>query len=264
MWGSMLNELTNHSQPQRIFSLRSRLYPIGHDPLPCCAASADASQLDILLCQCRILRKERRHREPAGPVGNQKISCFSLGPCKCPFDYRFWASGLVVLGVCFQALTGWAHTSRAPPLLSTGSRFGRLGLTSSDSDGDLIYPPLFPWLRRYGSAAFFLQRGRSVAGRTGPLPLPMQPSSHCGRTFRSWRVFLCPDSLMLREPELGPVAGFPLRARTRCKFLGGWLVALAKQFTYQVNQRAGPPTRQPTSTDTGLENLPRRSCTERR
>lgn len=61
MWGSLLNELTNHSQPEGVFSLRSRWYPIGHDPLPSCAASADASQLNMLLCQCRILRNGRRH-----------------------------------------------------------------------------------------------------------------------------------------------------------------------------------------------------------
>lgn len=189
MWGSMLNELTNHSQPQRVFSLRSRLYPIGHDPLPCCAASADASQLNILLFQCRILRKERRHREPAGSVGDQEISCFPLGTCKRPLTT---GSGRQAgrLGSLLPG-TDWVGTplTCTPPLLSTRSRFGRLGLTSSDSDGDLIYPPLFPWLRRYGSIAFFFQRGRGVASRTGPLPFPMQPSLPCGRTFRSWRVF---------------------------------------------------------------------------
>lgn len=219
----MLNELTNHSQPQRVFSLRSRLYPIGHDPLPCCAASADASQLNILLFQCRILRKERRHREPAGPVGDQETSCFLLGICKCPLTT---GSGRQAgrLGSLFLGTDWWAHTPHVHHHSSApGSRFGRLGLTSSDSDGDLIYPPLFPWLRRYGSVAFFFQRGRGVASRTGPLPFPHAALSPLRENVQKLRVFLCPDS-PIQSPSSDPSPAFLFEHAhgASCWVVGWW------------------------------------------
>lgn len=99
------------------FLITQQVVSIGHDPLPSCAASADASQLNMLLYQCRILRKERRHREQAGPVGNQEMSCLPLGPCKCPLTT---GSGRQAgrLGSLFPG-TDWAvgraYTSRPPP-----------------------------------------------------------------------------------------------------------------------------------------------------
>lgn len=82
---------------------------IGHHPLPSCAASADASQPDMLLCQCRILKKGRRHRDEAGPVGNQEISCSAPGPCKCPLTTGSGrqAGRPVASVVRFQTLTDW-------------------------------------------------------------------------------------------------------------------------------------------------------------
>ena len=126
MWGSMLNELTNHSHSRWVFSLRSRWCPIGHHPLPSCAASADASQLEILLCQCRILRKGRRHREEAGPVGNQEISCFALGPGKRPLTTGSWALGRSACRFVSRHRLGEDTPHGKPPLLSTELSLGRV------------------------------------------------------------------------------------------------------------------------------------------
>lgn len=145
MWGSMLNELTNHSQPKRVSSLRSRWYLSDMIRLPSCAASADASQIDILLCQCRLLRRERRHREPSGPVMYQEISCFPLGPCKCPVTT---GSGRQAggLGSLFPGTepSGHTHLTGGHHCSASVQDSGGLELASSDGDGDLIYPPLFP------------------------------------------------------------------------------------------------------------------------
>lgn len=48
--------------------------------------------------------------------------------------------------------------------------------------------------------------------------------------------FLCPDSLMLREPELGPYYRLSLSS-THATQIAKWLAgALAKRFTYQVSK----------------------------
>lgn len=106
MWGSMLDDLTNHSQPKRVFSLRSRWYP--SDMIRCLPARLVLMRRN-LICYCA-----------SAGYGNQEISCLPLGPCKCPLTT---GSGRQAgpLGSLFPG-TDWAagraYTSRPPPPLS--------------------------------------------------------------------------------------------------------------------------------------------------
>lgn len=263
MWGSMLKGLTNHSSPNatRLSHYAAGGCPIGHHPLASCAASADVSQLDILLCQCRILKKRRRHRQDAGPRWQPGNILLCAWPMQNPTDYRPSASGWSSWSL-FPG-TDWASNYlTAPPLLSAGLKWPGVGGCI-----DLIrwrrrsnIPTIIPVASAIWRCCLLFQRGRGMAGRSGPLPVPMQlsPSWESVQELAGALSALVFWGSGSSSPD--PVAGFPFRARIWAKWLSGWL---AKRFTYQVSERTGAPTGQPTSADTGLETLPHRSCSER-
>lgn len=182
-----------------------------------------------------------------GPVGNQVIFCFALGPGKTPLTTgpRRQAGRL---GRLFPG-TDWARNCvMAPPLLSTGLSLGGIGIDlirwRRRSNIPTIIPVASAIRRRW------LLSNVPEAWQAAPAPCLFRCSS-----LPQWEsvqelagalpaLVLCGSG----SSSSDPIAGFPSRARVRAKLLSGWL---AKRFTYQVSGRAGAPTGQPTSADTG-------------